>query len=105
ASGGRYDALVGRFCPDASLAAGTGFGFDVEAIRELLGSDAPHQPQSRPWLVASTAAASGSRWARLAELHRNGEPAELCPTPCPSQEEADRIAVERGCRGALWLAA
>ena len=105
ASGGRYDALVGRFCPDASLAAGTGFGFDVEAIRELLGSDTPRQPEARPWLVASTAAASGSRWSRLAELHRNGEAAELCPTPCSSQEEAERIAAERGCRGALWLAA
>jgi histidyl-tRNA synthetase len=26
ASGGRYDALVGRFCADPSLAAGMGFG-------------------------------------------------------------------------------
>ena len=41
ASGGRYDALVSRFCSDPEQAAGTGFGFDIEAIRDLLGSQVP----------------------------------------------------------------
>lgn len=40
ASGGRYDGLVGRFSTPQSLAtmpaAGVGFGFDVEQLRELL---------------------------------------------------------------------
>ncbi len=106
ASGGRYDALVGRFCRDPQQAAGTGFGFHVEAIRELLGGDAPGGDARAPWLVA----ASGDRGlpaalARMAELHRLGEAAELCVEPCPNQVEADQVAAERGCRGAIWLAA
>jgi ATP phosphoribosyltransferase regulatory subunit len=106
ASGGRYDALVGRFCRDPGQAAGTGFGFDVEAIRDLLGAEAPGGPARAPWLVA--AAGDGglpAALARMAELHRQGEAAEMCVEPCSSQQEAERIAAERGCRGAIWLAA
>ena len=51
ASGGRYDALVGRFCGDSSLSAGMGFGFNVEAIRELLDASMDHpQPPVPCWL-------------------------------------------------------
>jgi ATP phosphoribosyltransferase regulatory subunit len=106
ASGGRYDALVGRFCRDPRQAAGTGFGFHVEAIRDLLGAEAPGGDACAPWLVA--AAGEGglpAALARMAELHRSGEAAELCAQPCTSQAEAAMIAAERGCRGAIWLAA
>jgi ATP phosphoribosyltransferase regulatory subunit len=106
ASGGRYDALVGRFCRDPRQAAGTGFGFHVEAIRELLGAEAPGGDTRAPWLVA--AAGEGglpAALARMAELHRQGEAAELCVQLCNSQGEAEMIAAERGCRGAIWLAA
>lgn len=106
ASGGRYDGLVGRFCGDRSLAAGTGFGFDIGAIRELLGAAAPSTPEARPWLVACPdAAAMALALQRLSELHGQGEAAELCGGVCASQAEADRLAAERGCRGAIWLAA
>jgi ATP phosphoribosyltransferase regulatory subunit len=106
ASGGRYDALVGRFCDDPKLAAGTGFGFDIEAIRELLGAEAPGGgDHPAPWLVASTGpGALGRALARMADLHRSGEAAELCSLPCSSSEQAARIAADRGCRGAIWLA-
>jgi ATP phosphoribosyltransferase regulatory subunit len=43
--------------------------------------------------------------ARMAVLHRQGEAAEVCVEPCSTQQEAERIAAERGCRGAIWLAA
>ncbi|KEF42808.1 MAG: ATP phosphoribosyltransferase [Cyanobium sp. CACIAM 14] len=110
ASGGRYDALVGRFCADPAQAAGTGFGFDVEAIRDLLESGARGQAgegdTSGPWLVAcATPAGLGLALSRMGELHRNGEAAELCTRPCADQAEAERLARERGCRGAVWLAA
>jgi ATP phosphoribosyltransferase regulatory subunit len=105
ASGGRYDALVGRFCSDPVQAAGTGFGFDIETIRELLGAAAPGEARATPWLVASCGPNAVARaLARMGELHRRGEAAELCSLPCASQAEAERIAAERGCRGALWLA-
>ncbi|WP_216903170.1 ATP phosphoribosyltransferase regulatory subunit [Synechococcus sp. CCY 9618] len=110
ASGGRYDALVGRFCSDLSQAAGTGFGFDVEAIRDLLASDtcgeAGDGQGPGPWLVASaTPAGLGLALSRMGELHRRGEAAELCTRPCADRAEAERLAGERGCRGAVWLAA
>jgi ATP phosphoribosyltransferase regulatory subunit len=109
ASGGRYDGLVGRFCSDAAQAAGTGFGFDVEAIRDLLESAttaaAAAEPPG-PWLVASaTAAGLGAALGRMAELHSGGEAAELCTQPCADQAAAEQQAAERGCRGAVWLAA
>ncbi|MEB3255753.1 MAG: ATP phosphoribosyltransferase regulatory subunit [Synechococcaceae cyanobacterium] len=105
AGGGRYDALVGRFCADPALSAGTGFAFAVEAIRELLGAlPAAAEPES-PWLVAASAEAGlGAALARMAELHARGESAELCPEPLAGAAEAERIATERGCRGAVWLA-
>jgi ATP phosphoribosyltransferase regulatory subunit len=105
ASGGRYDALVGRFCSQPEQAAGTGFGFDVEAIRELLAGDGPPWEEASPWLVAACGADGTARaLARMAELHGRGEAAEFAAQPCGSQEEADRLAAMRGCRGALWLA-
>jgi ATP phosphoribosyltransferase regulatory subunit len=105
ASGGRYDALVGRFCGDRALAAGTGFGFDIGAIRDLLGVGVS-PAEARPWLVACPdAAAMALALERLAELHGRGEAAELCGGLCASQAEADSLAAERGCRGAIWLAA
>jgi ATP phosphoribosyltransferase regulatory subunit len=106
ASGGRYDALVGRFCADAQQSAGTGFAFAVEAIRELLAGDGPAAGPSSPWLVAASAEAGlGAALARMAELHARGESAELCPEPCASAAAAEAIAAQRGCRGAQWLAA
>jgi ATP phosphoribosyltransferase regulatory subunit len=110
ASGGRYDALVGRFCSDPGQAAGTGFGFDVEAIRDLLESGAAEAAEtgdaSGPWLVASaTTAGLGLALSHMGELHRRGEAAELCTRPCADRAEAERLAAERGCRGAVWLSA
>jgi ATP phosphoribosyltransferase regulatory subunit len=110
ASGGRYDALVGRFCADQSQAAGTGFGFDVEAIRDLLEAEAftaaGDGETPGPWLVASaTAAGLGLALSHMGELHRRGEAAELCTRPCADRSEAERLAGQRGCRGAVWLAA
>jgi ATP phosphoribosyltransferase regulatory subunit len=106
ASGGRYDALVGRFCADPALSAGTGFAFAIEEIRELLSADPPAAAPLAPWLVAGSGTAGlRSVLVRLAELHAEGQAAELWPEPCPSAEEAERIAVQRGCRGAIWLPA
>jgi ATP phosphoribosyltransferase regulatory subunit len=106
ATGGRYDGLVGRFCTDPRLSAGTGFAFAVEAIRELLHPLPAAGVSGAPWLVASLSEAGlGSALVRMAELHAAGEPAELCPDPCPSRREAEGIAAERGCRGVHWLPA
>jgi ATP phosphoribosyltransferase regulatory subunit len=105
ASGGRYDGLVARFSPVPSEAAGTGFGFDIGAIRELLCSGDSPDAGAAPWLVAAASSDGiAAALARMAELHHQGQAAELCSQPCSSQQAADGLAAERGCRGAIWLA-
>lgn len=106
ASGGRYDALVGRFAtPGDGVAAGVGFGFQVEAIRELLPASAQPLAAMPTWLVAySQAALLPAALDRIESLHSQAESAELLSDPCPSQGEAERLAAERGCSGVIWLA-
>jgi ATP phosphoribosyltransferase regulatory subunit len=104
ASGGRYDRLVRRFSSDVAQASGTGFGFAIEAIRDLLNQHAPQSETPAPWLVTSAHGDLEGVLARMAELHRAGEAAELHGQPCSSQAEAEQLAQQRGCRGAIWLA-
>ena len=103
ASGGRYDALVGRFGADVDQAAGTGFGFAIEAIRELLEAGEAPAPQGA-WLVATAPGVDRAlALSHQARLHQRGEAAELCLTRCASEAEAETIAAERGCRGTIWV--
>lgn len=106
ASGGRYDALVGRFSLDSPGAhvdaAGVGFSFDLDALRELLAGDQPDR--LRPTLVAYKQAGDVHRALdQLEALHRAGTPAELLSEPMPSQVDADRIARERGHGAVVWI--
>ena len=104
ASGGRYDALVGRFCSNPARATGTGFGFDIEAIRDLLDTQIPGPPHTSPWLVAwSGPNGLNLALAKVGEFHAKGVAAEICTVACANQMEADRIAAERGCCRAVWL--
>lgn len=107
ASGGRYDALVGRFGGEPGQAAGVGFGFAVAALREVLGSQAAHGDQvGGPTLVTfAQPELLGRALDELETLHRSGQCAELHGRPVASQGEADQLASGRGCSRALWLAA
>ena len=101
ASGGRYDALVARF---GGAAGGMGFSFDVEAIRELLGTEATAPEQPATLLVAyPQAALLPAALDQLEALHQRGERAELLQQACPERSEAERIAAERGCSGCHWV--
>ena len=101
ASGGRYDALVTRF---GGAAAGLGFGFDVEAIRELLGTEATAPQRAATTLVAyGDATRLADALAAQEELHAEGIRAELLHQGCASEAEAQAIAAERGCASVRWL--
>ena len=101
ASGGRYDALVTRF---GDVAAGLGFGFDVEAIRELLGTEATAPQRPAATLVAyRDATRLGAALEALEALHAKGVRAELLHQGCASEAEAQTIASERGCAATHWL--
>jgi ATP phosphoribosyltransferase regulatory subunit len=102
ASGGRYDALVGRFCSKSSEAAGVGFGFDIEAVRELV---APTLDSAAPVLVAyGRPDQLATALDHLETLHQAGNAAELLSEATASQAEAEAIGRERGCRRTLWIA-
>jgi ATP phosphoribosyltransferase regulatory subunit len=105
ASGGRYDALMQRFGNDE--AAGVGFGFAIEEIRELLDpSEFGGDPPEGPTLVAyAEPGLIGVALDQLQQLHHQGQPADLLSEPCSSQAEAERLASDRGCSGAVWLGA
>ena len=101
ASGGRYDALVERF---GGAAAGLGFSFDVEAIRELLGTErtAPQRPAAI--LVAYQRADQlAAALEELERCHRAGERAELLHQPCADAAQAEAMAGRRGCSSVRWL--
>ncbi|MFZ9851037.1 MAG: ATP phosphoribosyltransferase regulatory subunit [Vulcanococcus sp.] len=101
ASGGRYDGLVARF---GGAAAGLGFSFDVEAIRELLGTEvtAPQRPATT--LVAyRDATRLPAALELLEQLHAGGTRAELLHQATASAAEADALAAERGCAGCRWV--
>ncbi|MEB3276717.1 MAG: ATP phosphoribosyltransferase regulatory subunit [Cyanobacteriota bacterium] len=105
ASGGRYDSLVWRFSTPASLrtlpAAGVGFGFDVEALRELLQ---PSTATAAPRLVAfADGAQLQAGLDALEALHHSGTAAELHNQPLPDRAAAETIAAARGCSGLHWL--
>jgi len=101
ASGGRYDALVTRF---GDVAAGLGFGFDVEAIRELLGTEATAPQRPAATLVAyRDATRLAAALQALEALHAKGVRAELLHQGGASEAEAQAIARQRGCAAAHWL--
>lgn len=106
ASGGRYDGLVGRFSGAGDQAAGVGFGFDLEALREVLGSGPARAAQLPPVLVSFQSDRQlAAAIELLEELHRSGTPAELHGHPVASQAEADQVAAARGAIRATWVAA
>lgn len=105
ASGGRYDALVGRFSTSASLRcmapAGVGFGFDVENLRDLL--EIGNEGQAPVLVAYNRPEQLAAALAEQERLHAAGHPAELLGQPVSNQAEAEAVASQRGCSGALWL--
>jgi ATP phosphoribosyltransferase regulatory subunit len=101
ASGGRYDALVARF---GGAAGGMGFSFDIEAIRDLLGTETTAPQRAGATLVAyATEDQLAQALDQLESLHRAGQAAELLQIPCSSQAEAETIATARSCSACEWI--
>jgi ATP phosphoribosyltransferase regulatory subunit len=112
ASGGRYDALVGRFQasvdpsrPGATgLASGVGFGFDIEAVRELPGlADKGQQTPQRHLVAYTPGAGLAAALDALERHHRAGRVAELHGQPIHDRTRAEDIARERGCSSVTFL--
>ena len=101
ASGGRYDALVARF---GGADGGLGFGFEVEALRELLGTEATAPQRPAALLVAyRDATRLAAALEALEQLQAQGSRAELLHQPCSSAAEAEALAKARVCGGCHWI--
>lgn len=106
ASGGRYDALVGRFSLDSPVseapAAGVGFSFDLDALRELLGVD---PPTGEGTTLVAYGRPDGVHRAldRLEALHDQGTRAELLSEPARDRAAAEQLAAERGHGALVWI--
>ena len=105
ASGGRYDALVGRFSTPSSLktlpAAGVGFGFDIDNVRELVCSG---RDGVLPVLVARAPETPlEAAFDQLESLHQQGTPAALLSEPSADRAAAELAASQRGCSDVVWL--
>jgi ATP phosphoribosyltransferase regulatory subunit len=105
ASGGRYDALVGRFSTPASLmtlpAAGVGFGFDVEHVRELVCSG--RDGQQTVLVARGPAIPLEEALEKVESLHSQGTAAELLGEAVADRSAAEEITNQRGCRDLIWL--
>ena len=112
ASGGRYDALVARFWKgtteepgeDRALATGVGFGFNIDALRELPGLGEPIAPLLQRQLVTFSAEAGLAAALDVLEAcHQRGEVAELHGQPLVGRAEAEALAKARGCGGCRFV--
>jgi ATP phosphoribosyltransferase regulatory subunit len=111
-SGGRYDALVGRFWAGSSdqpadqpaLATGVGFGFDIDALRELPNLSEPgERPVPRQLVAFRADVGLAAALDVLGACHRRGEVAELHGQPVEHRAEAEALAAARGCSGCIFL--
>ena len=83
-----------------------GFGFNVEAIRELLDAAMDHPPSPAPLLVAyGHASHLAQALDALEELHQRGIAAELLSDPVASKGAAESLALLRCCAGLHWVGA
>ncbi len=116
ASGGRYDALVGRFwegstdqptdqqADQTAMATGVGFGFDIDALRELPDLSEPGERPVQRQLVAFHADVGLAAALDVLEAcHRRGEVAELHGQPLNHRDEAEALAAARGCSGCIFV--
>jgi hypothetical protein len=79
-----------------------GFGFDIEAVRELVS---PELDTAAPVLVAyGRAEQLATALDHLEALHQAGTTAELLSGATASQAEAEAIGLERGSSRTLWIA-
>ncbi len=104
ARGGRYDEIMRRFGANESSAAGVGFSFAIDQIREL-----QIQEEIRRSIPSSTLVAFGPKGnleqalSRQREWHNKGECALLELECCSNREHANQIMKSKGCTNIDWI--
>nr|AUG32177.1 histidyl-tRNA synthetase [Paulinella longichromatophora] len=104
ANGGRYDGLVKQFGAPPKDAAGIGFSFAIEEIRELISADDNGSIPPGPILIAYSKKVNiEDAFEYQRKLHAQGLAAEINLNACESRQEAKSIAEDRDAVSMEWL--
>ena len=104
ARGGRYDGVVARCGAEASQAAGAGFSFAIDDIRELLCSQLNPPESGFATLVAfSTSSTLEQALKRQRTIHQQGRRAIVELAPCEDVQSARNLLGVRCCMELDWL--
>ena len=96
ARGGRYDDLVYRCGARGEHAAGVGFGFAIDPIRELLGETPRHAQRDAIVLVAFSPESSlESALRHQSQWHQKGCRAFVELAPVANRQAAEEMATVR----------
>ena len=105
ASGGRYDALVQRFSPEGAAASGVDSALPLRRCANCWSKPINCPRQDGELVLVAYSQPSGLHPALncWSSCTRSGQSAELWPEPCANQEEAQRIATQRGGATVRWV--
>ena len=105
ARGGRYDRVLKRFGAVGSAAAGLGFSFCLDDIRDLPSAHQPINTNAERVLVAYGSGASlEAALRRHQELHQQGVTAVVELDPVSGQQAAEALVESRQCTSLAWVA-
>ena len=104
ARGGRYDRVLKRFGASGNNAAGLGFSFCVDDIRDLPAAEQPCVSDLDRVLVAYGPASSlETALLHQQELHGKGMNAMIELDPVESSDHAESLLATRRCSSLAWL--
>ncbi|MDC0315748.1 ATP phosphoribosyltransferase regulatory subunit [Synechococcus sp. AH-551-G15] len=104
ARGGRYDGLVERCGESAANAAGVGFSFCLDDIRNLPGSSAENAKNESSVLICwSNDSCLEKALKKQTSWHAQGQVAQCDLRPCCNREEAEQRLKSSRCNTIDWL--
>ncbi len=105
ARGGRYDKLVASCGAKSSEAAGAGFSFSIDAIREQITTINKDilVDNNRTLITYGPQSSLEDAMVNQRELHKNGITAVLELDCCNTLEEARSLLPARNCQHIKWL--
>ena len=104
ARGGRYDGIVSIFSLDNNNAAGVGFSFAVDKIRELFNEYSRNIILEEKFLIAYSKSNSiQNALKKQREFHQNGKIAVIELEPCKDKNIALSLLLKRNFTKLVWL--
>ncbi len=104
AKGGRYDKLVEKFGTDKSIAAGTGFSFAIDKVRELSNKKINSKENSECVLIAySKNKKLEDALVLQHDFHKKSIKAVIEHSPCETKDVANNLLIKRECSRVEWI--